>query len=784
MMTVLSPAVRRLRARPGLAAASVTMLALAIGLATAMFAVVDALVARPVPFAQPEALAYVLTGDERGGSYLVSPPVFSAWRESGAFAAVASANADVALITGATDGLQPRPMAWVTPDLFALLGGVRPIAGRLFQPGEGRAGADDRVLLSETLWRAAFGGDPGIVGRRITVGDDRVEIVGILPATFRFPAWDTVLWRPLDFAALPPAHATARPRPIVRFGARPRADALALATALAREQDASLAGKSAMTRPLVDTTAYDRRAVPLLAGAVALVFVVLCLNVAALRTVQLGQRRRDVGVSLALGASRARVLGDAAIDGLIIGIAGVGAGLGLGAALVTTARAYLPPALVPSLNPVAIDGRAMAVMGAIGLLATLATAIWPAWRASRVDTLDALGAVARTATASRATRAASRLLLVAEMALACVLLVSAALLVRTFLNLARADRGLDTAGVLTAWVTLPREAFPHAEARRAVVAAMDATVRGLPGVRAATWSSGVPPTGGGFSFGTATADGGQQIDVEVDRYHVDAAFFGFYGVPLARGRAFAAGDPPGAAILGESLARRLWPEVDPIGRTMRMNDEPLQVIGVARDIHYPSVDAARDRPEIYQAYTGPGGLVMLSLRCGAACPSLGQLRARLLAAGQHARVWKAERLDDVYLAELARPRAVAAMGAGFAAIAAVAAIGGLFCVLTFSVAERRREIGIRAALGATPGRLARLVLVDGAIVAAAGLAVGAAGAVALDRAAAALHYGVTPGDPLTWTAVIAGLGLLALAACVRPMREAMRVDPARLLRRE
>jgi ABC-type antimicrobial peptide transport system permease subunit len=175
---------------------------------------------------------------------------------------------------------------------------------------------------------------------------------------------------------------------------------------------------------------------------------------------------------------------------------------------------------------------------------------------------------------------------------------------------------------------------------------------------------------------------------------------------------------------------------------------------------------------------------MLSLRCGATCPSLGQLRERLLAAGRQARVWKAERLDDVYLAELARPRAVAAMGAGFAAIAAVAAIGGLFCVLTFSVAERRREIGIRAALGATPGRLARLVLVDGAIVVAAGLAVGGAGAVALDRAAAALHYGVTPGDPLTWTAVIAGLSLLALAACVRPMREAMRADPVQLLRRE
>jgi predicted permease len=784
-MTMRMQVWRRVTTRPGLTAASVSMLALAVGLATAMFAAADALVLRPVPFTEPDDLAYVMTGDEHGASYLVAPAVFAAWRDSGAFAGLASANADTALVSGALDGLHPRPMAWVTHDLFDLLGGVRPIAGRLFVPGEGRAGADDRVLLSETIWRSAFGADPGLVGRRIEVGDERVEVVGILPASFRFPAWDTALWRPLDFGALPPARLRDRPRPIARFGRVPRADALAFATRLAREHDPTLAAKVAQARPLVAAAAYDRRAVPLLSGAVALVFVVLCVNVAALRIVQLGRRQRDFAIGLALGASRSRIVREASLDGLMVGVAGVAGGVALGSALVAIARAHLPPALVPTLNPLVVDARAVIVMAALGLLVTVATAVWPAWRAARIDATAVLGTVPRTATASRGTRLLARTMLVAEMALACVLLVSAALLVRTFLNLSRADRGLDTTGVLTAWVNLPPEAFPGPEARRAAVTAMDASLRALPGIETA-WSAGVPPAGSDISFGlfSGSGEGGRQVDTVVDRYAVGPDFFRLYGVPLLRGRAFRPDDEPTAAIVGEGLARTLWPGVDPLARTVVFNGESLRVVGVTREIHYPSVDAELDRPEIYHPFVAPRRLVAASVRCGAGCPSLGALRAQLLAASPGATVWKAERLDDVYLAQLARPRAVAAIGAGFAAIAAVAAIGGLFCVLTFAVAERRRELGIRAALGAAPARLGRLVFAEGIGVAVAGLAIGAVGAVALGKTVAALHYGVTVADVPTWMGVIGSLSLLALAACVRPALEAMRVDLVRLLRHE
>ncbi|MEO5820684.1 MAG: FtsX-like permease family protein, partial [Vicinamibacteraceae bacterium] len=320
---------------------------------------------------------------------------------------------------------------------------------------------------------------------------------------------------------------------------------------------------------------------------------------------------------------------------------------------------------------------------------------------------------------------------------------------------------------------------------RVAVAAMDASLRALPGVETA-WSSGVPPSGGGVSFGlfSGSGEGGRQVDAEVDLYAVGPDFFALYGVPLLHGRGFRPGDEPSAAIIGEGLARRLWPGLDPLERSVVTDTESRRVVGVTREIHYPSVDAELDRPEIYQSFTAPGRLVMASVRCRTACPSLGALRAQLLAASPGATVWKAERLDDVYLAQLARPRAVAVIGAGFAAIAAVAAIGGLFCVLTFAVAERRRELGIRAALGAAPSRLGRLVLAEGIGVAVAGLAIGAVGAVALGKTVASLHYGVTIGDLPTWAGVIGSLSLLALAACVRPALEAMRVDLVRLLRHE
>jgi putative ABC transport system permease protein len=782
-------AVRRLRSRPALAAAAVAMLGLGIGLTTAMFAVTDALILRPVPFARADDLAQLYTSNGRGGSMVVAPAVLRAWRESPAFSAAESARADTVVLE-ADGAVATRRMAWVTPGVFNMLGGVRPLLGRLFDRDEGRAGSDDRVLLSEDVWRALYHADPAIVGRRVTLDGAAATVIGVLPSQFHFPAWDVALWRPIDFDAPPPAYAKDRPFPVVRFAPDvPRADALRMATDTLHALDGTTAGMQVKTGPLsgLDRDTYDQRALPLLSAGVVLMFLVLCGNVSSLLLAHLTARRRDFGICAALGASRGRLLRESFVESSLLGGLGVIAGIGLGWTLMSLARAFLPDAyLLRTLHPFALDPRALAIAAASGTVATLTAGLLPAWLSSRVDVTQALRAVEHGSTDTPGARAATRGLLVIEIALACTLLVGATLLVRSFVNLARADRGFDTQGVLTATMTLPAASFPNAASRVAATQALEEKVRELPGVQQVVWSFGVPPANGNIDFGQWTSDlpGVPAVDLVADSYNVGPEFFALYGIPLLRGRTFAPSDSDREAIVGERLARTLWPGLDPIDRTFHHGDTAFHVIGLAKEINYPSVDAGRDRPELYLRFRGIGRDPMMSLRCGGTCPDVATLRQHLALAHPAVRINEVRRLDDVYVAQFAQPRAAAALAFAFAGIAVFAAGGGLFCVLSYAVGRRRRELGIRLALGASPAQVRWLVLRDDLIACLAGIAIGTAGAWSLARAIASLQYGVTVSDPVSWSIVCGVIALVAITASWRPAREAMHVDPARLLRDE
>jgi len=349
---------RTLVAHPGFTLTAAGMLALAIGITTAMFTIVDSLILRPVPFHDPAQLAHLWMGTDRGGRSVVAPAVIRAWRESPAFQGAESAMQDTALLeTGET--VVTRGMAIVTPGVFDLLGGVRPIQGRLFDAAEGGAGQNDRVLVSETLWRTLFGSDARFVGRTITVNSERLTVIGILPAEFRFPSADTVLWKPTNLASRPEEMA----RAYVRFASgMPRAEALRLATDAARAADAA----NASLRPWVYTLAgaddeYTRRAVPLLAGGVGLVFLVLCANVCGLLLARLTTRRREFSMRAALGASRGRLVRQALIESSVLGVIGVIIGATIAWALVAVARALIPEQmLLQTLNPLNLDARALA----------------------------------------------------------------------------------------------------------------------------------------------------------------------------------------------------------------------------------------------------------------------------------------------------------------------------------------------------------------------------------------------------------------------------------------
>lgn len=774
---------RTLAAHPRFTLAAAGMLALAIGLTTAMFTIVDALIVRPVPFRDPDQLAHLMMGNDRGGRTVVAPAVLNAWRESPAFHAAESASWDDALLeAGGT--VVTRKLATVTPGVFEMLGGVRPLRGRLFDATDGRAGRSDRVLVSETVWRALYNADPALVGQPLVVDGERLTVVGILPADFRFPSADTMLWRPTDLSS--PGELA---RAYVRFEPGvPRDEALRLATMAAQAADARNAKLQLRARlyPLADTDAYTTRAVPLLTGGVILVFLVLSANVSSLLLARLAARRREFSMRAAIGASRGRLIRQALVESGVLGVLGIAIGAGIAWALVSIARALIPePLLMQTLNPLNLDQRALAATSVSGLLATLAAGFLPAWLGTRVDAGESLRAVDRSRTETRSARALSRGLLVVEVALACTLLVGATLLTRSFVNLARADRGLDTTNVTTLWLALPASAASDSAARELLARNLDGTLRQLPGVRQAAWSYGLPPGGGMTSHGEWISDlaGAPVVEMEIARYMVSQDFFSLYRIPIIGGRGFEASDEYGNVIVSERLAQTLWPAIDPIGRTFRFEKEQFRVIGLAREIHYPAIDSRGDGPEFYHRYR-PIGTPMVSLRCDPGCPDQAVIRHLLASTHPDVRVQDAGPIELEYAAQLARPRAAAALAVTFAAVAVIAAAGGLFSVLSYAVGRRRRDFGIRAALGASRREIRRVVLRDAVIVAASGLAIGSVFAAMLARALASLQYGVTPGDPLSWALVLVMIALTTAVASWGPARTAATMDPLALLREE
>jgi putative ABC transport system permease protein len=802
LMNDVSRASRRLRSAKGTLALAIAMLALAIGVTTAMFTVLDALMLHPVPFRHADRLTAVVLGKENMWMPTSPPAALAAWRESGAFEAVeAAAQSPVVLEGGA--GLVSQAGARITPGLFDLLG-VRPILGRGFTMGDGRAGTENLIVISEGLWTSIFNRDPAIIGRQVRIsGVPHDVVVGVMPAAFRFPYSTTMAWRPMDVMAPPKTRERARPMVYARHKrAMPEAEALRIADAALHTLPGVAADEHAMFRPIAAgmMDPYSRRAVTALSIGVALVFLVLCANAMNLMLTRFSSRQREFGVCSALGASRGRLLREALAETVLIGLAGAAAGLVLAAALVRLAVLYLPAALLTrTLTPVSLSTRAMVATTIFAAIAAAIAGILPAWMATRIDAADALRGTSRGGTEGRPHRRLARGLLVAEVALAAALLAGAAQLVRTFVNLTRADRGLNAEGVITGWIALPEFAFADRASRIAFAGPLEERLKHLPGIEQVSLSGGIPPAGGALYFSPLRSDlpDAPEIRAVIQAYNVSPQFFDLFGIRLLAGRTFASPAARDDVIVGEQLARRLWPDGAAVGRTFTMSGHPTPytVVGVAREIRSPSLNPLEDEPEMYhplvvqsegraEASAFGSGQIFVALKCGAGCPGIEAIGRSIRELNAQALIVRLGPMDEEYLKELARPRAAAVLAAIFASVALLASAGGLFGVLNAAVMRRRREFGIRVALGIEPRRLTRLVLRDAFTLACAGLLVGVLGAWALSRAVASLTYGVTPSDPLTWTAVFGSLAAAVLLAAWRPSVHAARVSPSELLRAE
>jgi predicted permease len=780
-------AARTLWRRPGEPATVVAMLAVGIGLTTAMFTLVDAFILRPVPFPQPEQLANLWMRGKTGGRITVLPEVLDAWRHSGVFSGVEAANPDTAVLE-VNGTFATRGVARVTPGLFAMLGGVHPLRGRLFDAGD--ADSDEgRVLLSADLWKTLYQSDERIVGKSIRVGDESVTVVGVLPADFRFPVWDTQLWRADAFSASRGTGTTLQlPRAFVRFAPGiPQEDALRVAMTAAHAIDATTANQWPNAQPLVRPDDYYTGAVPVLGVGVLLVLAVLCANASCLMMAGLTSRQRELAMRAALGAARHRLIRQALLESAGIGMLAVAGGAVLTWALLALSRGLLSDVLfVRTLNPLNVDVRALLVTSLVGVSVTLSTGLLPAWLGTRVDANTSLRVSDRSTTETREARWMTRALLVGEIAFACTLLVGATMLVRTFVNMTNAERGLDTNGIIVAdlWL-LNLEKDP--EARAAVMLEIERRIRSLAGVEQVTWSRGTPPVGGAFSWGdfTGHGPGGRTASLDpVRHYAVSPQFFKMFGIELLRGRTFERGDGIENAILGEQLARILWADADPLGQSFTFDERQYRVVGLVREVHYPSLEARLDAPEFYVPFIDVGGQVSLSVGCSAHCPSDAEIRHVLMTAHPAVRVGAARPLEAQFNEQLARPRATATLASTFSVIALLAAAAGLFSVLTYAVNRRRKEFGVRTALGASPWSIRRLVMRDGLLVTGLGILLGGLAVASLTSTLSALQYGISATDPVSFLFVGGLLALAALLATWRPAAQAVRADPVLLLKDE
>jgi predicted permease len=777
----LGQALRTLRGGTSWTAAA--MLAIAISLTTATFSVLDALLLRPVPFRDADRLAYLSLAD-KDGSRFASWPVRRAWEKSGIFDAVGGTWwGGWSMVIETDAGPLVRPGDWVTPGTLELLG-VRPLAGRTFNEHDGRAGRV--IVISEDLWTHAFERDGAIVGRPINVDGEDVVVIGVVPRSFRFPDAHTEIWRLLlDGATF---GSWESPAALVRFRSGvPPDETLRLATEIAHQTDASTRALSVVRDPVAGRPAGSQatQAMRLIAGGVLLVFLALCANAAGLSLTRFNQRRRQFALCSALGASRGRLIAQAMSESALIGAAGTAIGVVLAAGLVTVTRAVLPGDFLEwSLHRVALDTDALIVAAVIATVATLLSGLLPAVVATRLDTQSSLRLVEHGGTESRAARALGRTLVVIEIAMASALLVPALLVIRSFLNLDAIDRGFDTSRLSVLQVNLDNTLASGRPARVAVERRAVEALEALPGVERVSWSLGVPTVENTVYSGSdwrADTPGARPTRLNAVGMSVGRDFFEVYGIPLLAGRLFQPDDDARRVVIDERIAAVLWPKTNPVGRFFTWNDNKMEVIGVVRSVYR---QRRGDPPTLYSKFEPGGPYATATLRCIAACPPEAIVRRELGEAVPALRVGWMDRLDDRFAADLATPRLTASVTTVFASISIIAAAGGLFSVLSYTVGRRRREFGIRAALGASSGSIGSLVLREACGLSVLGLGIGALAAWMLANALAALQYGVTIADPLSWAIVIGLLAAGTLLSAWRPARTAMRADPAQLLREE
>jgi putative ABC transport system permease protein len=778
------------------AAVAVLTLSLGIGANTAIFTVVNAVLLRPLPYAQADRLVTVwqdLRGRGGPADEWATPGNYVDWRrEKGIFD-------DLAVITGWRPTMtgqgeaQPLTGEQVTHEYFGVLG-IAPALGRAFTAEDCVPNAPRVAIISDGLWQRRFGGDRAAIGRMVTLAGQPHEIVGVLPPRFRpIVSGAAEVWRPLRLNTASPARGAVILRTVARLAPGLTVDrAQTAATTLARQLEAAHPEFNEKTGinliPLHERVVGDiRPGLLALAGAVAFVLLIACANIANLLMARGSARARELAVRAALGAGRGRVVRLLLTESLLLAALGGLAGTVL-AFWGVDALVAMAPDSAPRRVEIGVDPRVLAFAALVTIGTGVLFGIAPAMQMSR-------GGSAALKDAGRGTPAAGgrrlrRTLIAAEVALSLVLLTGSALLVQTLIRLQRVDLGFNPESVLVGQVNPPNTTYDTIEKHRVFYDQVLERAAALPGVRTAALASVLPLSGDsdmGFMIeGRPVPRLPSEQPVTWYRL-VSAAYFDAMGMRLVRGHAFTAGDATLSVVVNETLARRFFPGEDPLGRRIRFEDGGpwFTIVAIAADA---KTRGARQETKVetfipYWQFTERGMNVILKTAIDP-----GQLAAPLRQA-VHALdpdipVSGVTTLDEMVRGSVEQPRFFALLAAAFAGLALVLAAVGVYGIMAYVVSQRTPEIGVRLALGATTGEVFRLVVAEGLKLAAIGVVIGTAGAVLAARGLSTLLFGVRPGDPLTLTGVAAVLLGVAAAACAIPARRAARVDPMAALRAE
>ena len=781
----------------GLTVVAVITLALGIGANTAIFSVINALLLRPLPYPEPDRLVMVWQDlRARGGpaTEWSGPSQHFDWKaETAVFANLTSMRGWNASLTGSTFA-EAALGEQTTYEYFDVLG-VRPILGRGFRDSDDVPNAPRVVVLSHRLWTQRFGADPSVIGRAVPINGESHEVVGVMPASFT-PGLVTnaALWRPMRMNRVNPSRNSAVNRTIGRLQpgmtiAQARAGLAALAKRLERAHPESDTDKGINPVPLQEQRVGGLRpALMMLLGAVGFVLLIACVNIANLLLSRASGRVREMAVRRALGADRARIVRQLLTESVVLALLGGALGLLVGVWGVSALKS-VAPAGTPRIDEVGIDGRVLAFAMGLSMLTGLVFGLVPAWHAGRDQFTNALKQGGRGQTGDGGTRA-RRGLIVAELALALVLLVGGGLLIRTFLALQRADLGFNPKGVIAGFVLPPPTTYRTAEQRLAFYDAVQARTAALPGVIHAALSSQIPL--GGDSDMNFTIEGRppatRSADALVTWYRVVSAnYFAAMEIPLRRGRLFAQREPEPTVVINETMARRYWPGEDPIGRRVRYEEDGpwFTIVGIVGDVQ---VRGARGEHvvETYLPYwhVPERGTNIVLKTATDPMAMVEPLRRAVKEIDPDIAVAGLASFDTLIAESNGSSRFYALLVAVFAGVALVLAAVGIYGVLSYAVSQRTQEIGVRLALGARHRQIFTLVLGESVKLAAAGLAIGLAGAALVGRALERLLFGVRGTDLTTFAATGLLLVLVAVVASYVPERRAMRTDPMEALRAE